>query len=284
MIKINEQFQTPPRLLRLNEPEGRAPGTAEAMPKQELPPSVPLQEGSEARELDNGARRLVDRAALAAFFKLHAAPRRVGTDRVLPDFHEFGLSLALVTSGMLIAAMDLPDHRRQILFVYCPGDVIFADALTRVGAVGLRTLSDVELSVMSETSLMAARQATPATVQTLLEAVVGHLSDLMLHSATLGRLKTDERVATFFLEFALRLGTVHHGTATMDLGMRREDIADYLGLNPDTLSRAMSRLRRERVVTFVNAGRVTVQLDALVERTPLGPAMLAGHATGRREA
>jgi CRP/FNR family transcriptional regulator len=284
LIKINEQFHTPPRLLRLNEPEGRAPGTAEAMPKQVLPPFVPLQEGSEACELDNGARHLVDQAALAAFFKLHATRRRVGTDRVLPDFHEFGLSLAMVTSGMLIAAMDLPDNRRQILFVYCPGDVIFADALTRVGAVGLRTLSDVELSVISETSLMAARQARAETVQTLLEVAVRHLSDLMLHSAALGRLKTDERVATFFLEFALHLGTVHHGTATMDLGMRREDIADYLGLNPDTLSRAISRLRRERVVTFVNAGRVIVHLDALSERTPLGPAMRAGLATARREA
>jgi CRP-like cAMP-binding protein len=202
----------------------------------------------------------------------------------LPDFRESALSLAMVTSGMLIAGIDLPDHRRQILFVYCPGDVIFADALTRVGAVNLRALSDVELSVLSEAALGAARRSSPSTVQPLLQAPVGHLSDLMLHSAALGRLKTDERVATFFLEFALRIGTIHHQTATMDLGMRHEDIADYLGLNPDTLSRALSRLRRERVVTFVNAGRVIVHLDALSERTPLGPAMRAGHATVRREA
>ena len=137
---------------------------------------------------------------------------------------------------------------------------------------------------MSGAALGAARRSTPSTVQTLLKAAVGHLSDLMLHSAALGRLKTDERVATFFLEFALRIGKIHHQTATMDLGMHREDTADYLGLNPDTLSRAMSRLRREWVVTFVNAGRVIVQLDALFERTPLGPAMRAGQATVRPEA
>lgn len=189
LIKINEQLPARRRLLRLNEPKGPASGKAIAMPKEVPPPSLPLQDGSEACELDNSVPQFAYRAALAAFFKIHAVPRRLGTDRVLPDFRESALSLAMVTSGMLIAGIDLPDHRRQILFVYCPGDVIVADALTRVGAVSLRALSDVELSVLSEGALGAARRSTPSTVQTLLEAAVGHLSDLMLHSAALERVQ-----------------------------------------------------------------------------------------------
>ena len=58
--------------------------------------------------------------------------------------------------------------------------------------------------------------------------------------------------------------------------MRRDDIADYLGLNRDTLSRAMTRLRRDKALTFLNAGRVIAHLETLAARTPLGSALLAG--------
>ena len=72
-IKINEQLHARRRLLRLHEPKVRVSGKAIAMPKEVPPPSLPLQDGSEARELDNDVRQLVDRAGLATFFKIHAA-------------------------------------------------------------------------------------------------------------------------------------------------------------------------------------------------------------------
>lgn len=247
------------------------------------PASPPLPEdGSDSQRPQERLRHATDRSALAAFFDNHGTLRRLGRGRVLSDRKGSDLHLALVKSGTLIAGIDLPNHRRQVLFIYCPGDVIFADSFMSNSSVRLRSLSDVQLSVMSDSALLSARESAPATIQALLQAAADHLAGLMLHSASLGRLRTEERVATFFLELAIRLGNAHHSTATIDFDMRREDIADYLGLNPDTLSRSLSKLRREKVVTFVNSGRVVANLDALCERTPLAASMRSRRGQGVR--
>ena len=237
----------------------------------------PPDDGCGTRRASGALRPSVEEVALADFFEQHGTMRRLPADRVVRDFAENDLRLALVTSGMIAAAIDLPDDRRQVLCIYCPGDVIFADAFAPAATVRLRALADVELRTMSSPALDAARETAPATVSVLLLAAIEHLSELMLHSAALGRLRSEERLATFFLELALRIGQPRQGTATLNFEMRREDIADYLGLNRDTLSRAMSRLRRDHVVTYVNAGCFIVNLDALSARTPLGAALLAAH-------
>ena len=55
-----------------------------------------------------------------------------------------------------------------------------------------------------------------------------------------------EKVATFLIEMDKRLTAA----SVMTLPMSRHDIADYLGLTLETVSRALSRLRRAGVVSF----------------------------------
>lgn len=244
-----------------------------AVPPTKLPPD----DGRGANRDGTPVRPTIDPATLTSFFDNHGTLEHLRADRVVSDLASVGPHLALLTSGMLVASLDLPDDRRQVLSIFCPGDVIFAQAFKTTAAVRLRALSDAELRVLTPEALEAAREAAPITLSLLLATALNHLSELMLHSAALGRLRSDERLATFFLELALRRGQSVGPTATLDFEMRRDDIADYLGLNPDTLSRSMSRLRRENVISFLTAGRVIANLEALAARTPLGAAMLAAN-------
>jgi CRP/FNR family transcriptional regulator, nitrogen fixation regulation protein len=76
----------------------------------------------------------------------------------------------------------------------------------------------------------------------------------------LGRKDSLEKVATFLLEMDKRLADA------MTLPMSRRDIADYLGLTLETVSRALSRLRR--------AGAISLAGDTLREITILDRKLL----------
>ena len=71
----------------------------------------------------------------------------------------------------------------------------------------------------------------------------------------LGRKTAMERVATFLVEMDKRLSS----TGMMGLPMCRRDIGDYLGLTLETVSRALSQLNEEGVLTFSGARHITLR-------------------------
>ena len=76
---------------------------------------------------------------------------------------------------------------------------------------------------------------------------------LLLKNAT-------ERVAGFLMEIFTREGMPHE----VRLSMNRQDIADYLGVTIETVSRMLSRLERAAIISMPTARRVVMMdLSAL---------------------
>jgi CRP/FNR family transcriptional regulator len=64
----------------------------------------------------------------------------------------------------------------------------------------------------------------------------------------LGRKKATERVVTFLIKMAERIGRQDNDGWELDLPMTRTDMADYLGLSTESVSRTMSRLRKAHLI------------------------------------
>jgi CRP-like cAMP-binding protein len=114
-----------------------------------------------------------------------------------------------------------------------------------------------------------------AIMRFLNDSAASRLRRQALHAATLGQLDCEQRVATLLVELALRTGASSAQGVAFDLPFNRGDIAAYLGLNPDTLSRIMSRFRG---VLFSHADRsriVVRDFAALAARTPAAKSLLA---------
>jgi CRP/FNR family nitrogen fixation transcriptional regulator len=143
------------------------------------------------------------------------------------------------------------DGRRQVGDFYYPGDVFGLDAgpLHRFAA---EALSDCEVQIVRRGSVRA--YAGDAEVErAILEETRREIERLQDHVMLLGRKGAVERVATFLIGLAAgkRGGPV-------DLPMGRQDIADYLGLTIETVSRTLTQLHGEAVVTFATTRRFQV--------------------------
>ncbi|MNE68114.1 Nitrogen fixation regulation protein FixK [compost metagenome] len=81
---------------------------------------------------------------------------------------------------------------------------------------------------------------------------------------TLGRKSAQEKVASFLYLIATHIDPENEDKSSFDLPLSRADIADFLGLTIETVSRQMTKLRKEGVVHIENNRHVTVpDLDRL---------------------
>ena len=133
----------------------------------------------------------------------------------------------------------LSDGRRQIGAFHLPGDIFGLDNgdFHRFTA---EAITDTTVKLIKRQSLERVAKTDPAMVRSLLTMTANNLEHVENHMLLLGRQTARERVAAFLLEMNGR------GIAggVIALPMNRRDIADYLGLTLETVSRALSDFQR----------------------------------------
>jgi CRP/FNR family transcriptional regulator, nitrogen fixation regulation protein len=162
-----------------------------------------------------------------------------------------------VVSGAVRSYRVLADGRRQISGFYLPGDVfgVELDAERRSAA---EALSDAVLVVARRSTVVDDPDQGPR----LWRQALGELQRTQSHMMTLGRRTAMERVACFLLELAERL----RAGIELELAMSRQDIADYLGLTIETVSRTLTQLQAEGLIKLAGCRQVRLaRLAALIE-------------------
>jgi CRP/FNR family nitrogen fixation transcriptional regulator len=159
-----------------------------------------------------------------------------------------------VVRGMVRTCRFLSDGRRQIDAFHVEGDVF-----------GLEAGSQYRLSAeaVSECQVIAYRRrgldGTVAQDERLARQFFAHamtcLARSQEHSLLLGRGTATQKIATFVVEMAER----ERRETFIDLPMSRQDIADYLGLTIETVSRTLSHLERDGIIGLPTARRVVLR-------------------------
>jgi CRP/FNR family transcriptional regulator, anaerobic regulatory protein len=191
----------------------------------------------------------------------------------------------IVRSGLLVLQATAPGKHRQILTLHYPGDVFrsgFAPPLPGL-ALSAGLTSEVWRLPASKFETLLGSESTLA--MHLSGQLAAQHARAILHVATIGALNGDERVASFLIELGLRIGMRSAAGLSFELPLSRTDIADYLALNADTLSRIMSRLKSKGVMAQTGRCRTVVpDWDALCALSPLADAIAALHDTSRTDA
>jgi CRP/FNR family transcriptional regulator len=151
--------------------------------------------------------------------------------------------VANVLSGTIKLFKLLPDGRQQITGFLFAGDFL-GPMLSGEYATFAEAVNRVELCMFDQDRLRERMDAWPHLERRLFEDATATLDRALDWMLLLGRKTASERVASFFVMLADRVGDKTNGVATVDVPMSRSDIADYLGLTMETVSRQISQLKR----------------------------------------
>ena len=162
-----------------------------------------------------------------------------------------------VKSGAVRSYKLLSDGRRQIGAFHLAGD-IFGLENGSEHRFTAEAIVDTTVRLVKRQSLELVAENDAVVARNLLSMTTNNLQHAEDHMLLLGRKTSLERVAAFLLEMDKRLTAAD----IMALPMSRRDIADYLGLTLETVSRALSRLHELGVIGFIgNTQRQIVLLD-----------------------
>lgn len=179
-------------------------------------------------------------------------------------------SLLLVQAGQLATMLQIDGERRCIVELHFPDDVISSHHLAPCQLVAL---SQTNLRRVTLSAAERHFRADVGLVQALADDMERRAIIARRHCALLTRLTGEEKLATFLLQMASRRGRCLVDRIAVPLPLSREDVADYLGLNADTVSRLFTRLKKAKVIQLQGRSELHIlNWEQLRAMTPLGDA------------
>jgi CRP/FNR family nitrogen fixation transcriptional regulator len=156
-----------------------------------------------------------------------------------------------VISGAVRDVRILRDGRRQIGAFHLPNDV-FGLECGESHLHSAEAVIDCEIALVCRSALDKAAEEDGAAARKLWNLTSRDLRRLQDHMLLLGRKTAVERVASFLM----RMSSRSPAADMIDLPMSRGDIADYLGLTIETISRTLSQLERDHAISMPSSRHI----------------------------
>jgi CRP/FNR family transcriptional regulator len=163
-----------------------------------------------------------------------------------------------ITSGSVRVYKLLPDGRRQITGFLFAGDFLgLATGETYVFSA--EAIEPATACRFRKTDYRALIRETPALEAALLDRATHELAAAQNQMLLLGRKTALERIATFLLDLPSHDPARAAAAGRVHLPMTRSEIADYLGLTIETVSRVLTRLKTSGVIRLVSLTELHIE-------------------------
>ena len=168
-------------------------------------------------------------------------------ETVIGDTEEIN-SYAAVMHGVIKLSKVLEDGRQQVVGLQFAPDFL-GRLFGKESTLNTNAASEVELCRMPKAVIERLVATNPALEGLLLEQTLRELDEAREWMVTLGRKTATEKVASFLYLIATHKDPTHEDKAiSSDLPLTRADIADFLGLTTETVSRQFTNLKRNGVI------------------------------------
>lgn len=174
-----------------------------------------------------------------------------------------------MNAGTVRLFKALPDGRRQITGFATAGHFIGLASL-ETNMVSAEAIEPVQLCRFSRANLRAMFTEYPALERKLLDVAMHELVLSQQQMLLLGRKTALERIASFLIGWAQRqeicgAGKLPRPGAKLTLPLSRTDLADYLGLTIETVSRSLSQLKKDGLIEIPSIHEIILQRPQALE-------------------
>jgi CRP/FNR family transcriptional regulator len=167
-----------------------------------------------------------------------------------------------VTDGMVRLYKLLADGRRQIVGFALPGDFLGLAMTDRYGFCA-DAVDRVRVCRFAHEAFSRFVDEKPHLLRRLHAFATHELSLAHEQMLLLGRRTAEEKIAAFLIDFRRRWARLSRQSVTIPLPMSRQDIADFLGLTIETVSRTLTQLAREKAILIVPGGVRLLNLERM---------------------
>lgn len=198
--------------------------------------------------------------SLGSSMQMMGAPIRFARNGEIYGESEPADYLYKVVTGAVRTYKVLNDGRRQIGTFYLPGDT-FGLEVGNEHTYSAEAVVDCNVLVIKRSAVVALAGRDTGVARQLLTMVAAELQHAQDHLILL--IKTaQERVAGFLMEMSAR----NASASEVDLPMSRQDIADYLGLTIETVSRTLTQLENSGAIAVPTSRRIVLRSRGALNR------------------
>jgi CRP/FNR family transcriptional regulator, nitrogen fixation regulation protein len=203
---------------------------------------------------------LASGAAQAGTIELMGACMSFARNAEIYGESELADYLYKIVSGVVRTYKVLVDGRRQIGAFYLPSD-IFGLEIGDEHTLSAEAISDCKIIVIKRSTVLALAAKNNDVARQMWALTARELQRVQEHSLVLIK-SAEGRVAGFLLEMADR----GSGGGAVELPMSRQDIADYLGLTIETISRTLKHLEDAAAIEVPKRRRIVLRNRSALRR------------------
>ncbi len=216
--------------------------------------------------------------------QLQEIAREVTASRgqIIAEQGEHGPELLSLADGVVKLSRLLPDNRRLIVAFRAAGDLVSFHRCDTPWPATAEAISICRLVRIRWEDFRRLADRYPALDRALFEMASDEAAILQDRLLTLGRKTTEERLASFLLEFSLPSAAPSSFNREILLPMRRPEIADYLGMTTESISREFTRFKRQRIIAMPRPSCVIILNRSALEALAMGKPGLGMKSVGPR--
>lgn len=186
--------------------------------------------------------------------------------------------VVILREGVLKLCKTLQHGRQLVIAFRYPGDFLSFGQSRAVWHADVTAVTPARLAKLDVQAFDAVRLSVPAVDGRLIDLANDEIVSAHNHMVDLARKSPIEKVASFILELMAQPSLCGAEAGAVSVPMSRHDIADYLGIQTETVSRSFSKLVADQLIALPRPSLIQVLTEAGLMR------LAAGDGSKRREA